>query len=95
MAISLMRGVMSMDIWRVLMLFHMRKSFSFFFHVGCSRTDFGCVRSASILLHEPFCDRDDRSDSSSIARCLTSAKCVVNSTYVLFHSSNDLSGIDP
>jgi hypothetical protein len=51
--------------------------------------------SASILLHELFCDREDRGPLSSIARCLTSAKCVVNSTYVLWQSSNDLSGIDP
>lgn len=53
------------------------------------------AHSASILLHEPFCDKADRSPHSSIARCLTSAKAVVNSTYVLYQSSNDLCGIDP
>lgn len=51
--------------------------------------------AATILLHETFCERNDRSPISSIARCLTSAKCVVNSTYLLYESSNDLSGCDP
>ncbi|KAM0749887.1 hypothetical protein T439DRAFT_41771 [Meredithblackwellia eburnea MCA 4105] len=51
--------------------------------------------AASILLHEPFIDRYDKSPTSSIARCLNSAKCVINSTYVLYQSSNDLSGLDP
>lgn len=50
---------------------------------------------ASILLHEPFCDRYDRDPNSSLARCLTSAKCVVGSVHVLAGTSNDLSGIEP
>ncbi|KAI5477590.1 C6 transcription factor [Pseudohyphozyma bogoriensis] len=51
--------------------------------------------AASILLHEPFTERWDKSATSSLARCLMSAKCVVNSTYVLYSSSSDLSGLDP
>lgn len=51
--------------------------------------------SATILLHEAFCDTNDRSPTSSLARCLTSSRCIVNSTYLLYASSNDLSGCDP
>jgi len=55
-----------------------------------------CIpHAATILLHEPFCDIHDQDPSSSLARCLTSAKCVINSTYVLGQSSNDLQGTDP
>ncbi|KAL8293235.1 hypothetical protein RQP46_000929 [Phenoliferia psychrophenolica] len=71
-----------------------------FFNAGSSinghlASAYAIPHAASILLHEPFCDRWDKSPSSSIARCLTSAKCVVNSTYVLYQSSNDLSSLDP
>jgi hypothetical protein len=47
------------------------------------------------MLHEPFADQYDKSPTSSLARCLTSAKCVVNSIYVLYQSSYDMSGTDP
>lgn len=51
--------------------------------------------SATILLHEPFCDRHDQSSNSSLARCLLSAKCVVQSVWAFFGMSNDLAGVDP
>lgn len=55
-----------------------------------------CIpHAATILLHEPFCDIHDRDPNSSLARCLTSAKCVINATYVLGQSANDLQGTDP
>lgn len=75
------------------MLFLTRKFFFLPFRARSIADTFGF--SASILLHEIFCNRQDKSDDSALARCLTSAKCVVNSTYVLFSSSNDLSAIDP
>ncbi|GAA5905660.1 hypothetical protein JCM6882_008740 [Rhodosporidiobolus microsporus] len=50
---------------------------------------------ATILLHEPFTDRLDQSSTSSLARCLSAAKCVVNSMFVLYQSSYDLGGCDP
>ncbi|GAA6003285.1 hypothetical protein JCM10207_001843 [Rhodosporidiobolus poonsookiae] len=50
---------------------------------------------ATILLHEPFCDRLDQSPTSSLARCLAAAKCIVNSMFVLYQSSYDLGGCDP
>lgn len=53
------------------------------------------LASANILLHEIFVDRHDRSACSSLEKCLTSAKIIVNSTYILFQISNDLLGMDP
>ncbi|GAA5875603.1 hypothetical protein JCM16303_000680 [Sporobolomyces ruberrimus] len=50
---------------------------------------------ATILLHETLTDRYDRTPSSSIQRCLVAAKCIINSTYVLYQSSYDLGGVDP
>lgn len=51
--------------------------------------------SATILLHEAFTDRYDRSSTSSLNRSLASAKCIVNAMTILYHSSYDLGGIDP
>ncbi len=53
------------------------------------------VNSATILLHEAFTDRYDRSSTSSLNRSLASAKCIVNAMTILYHSSYDLGGIDP
>ncbi|BGP13549.1 hypothetical protein JCM10213v2_001475 [Rhodosporidiobolus nylandii] len=50
---------------------------------------------ATILLHEPFTERLDQSPTSSLARCLAAAKCVVNSMFILYQSSYDLGGCDP
>ncbi|GAA5972808.1 hypothetical protein JCM8115_001184 [Rhodotorula mucilaginosa] len=50
---------------------------------------------ATILLHEAFTDRYDRSSTSSLNRSLASAKCIVNAMTILYHSSYDLGGIDP
>ncbi|GAA5868706.1 hypothetical protein JCM1840_004363 [Sporobolomyces johnsonii] len=50
---------------------------------------------ATILLHETLTDRYDRTSSSSIQRCLGAAKCIINSTYILYQSSYDLGGMDP
>ncbi|GAA5990411.1 hypothetical protein JCM5350_003690 [Sporobolomyces pararoseus] len=50
---------------------------------------------ATILLHETLTDKYDRTPNSSIARCLVAAKCIINSTYVLYQSSYDLGGVDP
>ncbi|GAA6042228.1 hypothetical protein JCM8097_005105 [Rhodosporidiobolus ruineniae] len=50
---------------------------------------------ATILLHEAMTDRLDQSPSSSLARCLAAAKCVVNSMFILYQSSYDLGGCDP
>ncbi|GAA5989687.1 hypothetical protein JCM11641_007280 [Rhodosporidiobolus odoratus] len=50
---------------------------------------------ATILLHEPLTSRVDQSPTSSLARCLASAKCIVNSMWVLYQSSSDLGGCDP
>ena len=33
---------------------------------------------AAILLHEPFIDRDDKSDGSALNKTLISAKCICN-----------------
>lgn len=51
--------------------------------------------SATILLHETLTDRYDRTPQSSIQRCLVAAKCIINSTYILYQSSYDLGGVDP
>ncbi|GAA5852757.1 hypothetical protein JCM3766R1_006147 [Sporobolomyces carnicolor] len=50
---------------------------------------------ATILLHETLTDRYDRNPSSSLQRCLVAAKCIINSTYILYQSSYDLGGVDP
>lgn len=55
----------------------------------------GGGNSATILLHEAFTDRYDRSSTSSLNRSLASAKCIVNAMTILYHSSYDLGGIDP
>ncbi|GAA5931827.1 uncharacterized protein JCM15063_001579 [Sporobolomyces koalae] len=49
----------------------------------------------TILLHETLTDRYDRTPSSSLQRCLVAAKCIINSTYILYQSSYDLGGVDP
>ncbi|BGP37658.1 hypothetical protein JCM10449v2_001575 [Rhodotorula kratochvilovae] len=50
---------------------------------------------ATILLHEGFTDRYVRDATSSLSRCLSAAKCVVNAMHVLYGSSYDLGGNDP
>ncbi|BGP22550.1 hypothetical protein JCM10295v2_001435 [Rhodotorula toruloides] len=50
---------------------------------------------ATMLLHETFTDRYDMSPTSSINRCLSSAKCVVNAMHILYQSNYDLGGCDP
>lgn len=48
-----------------------------------------------MLLHETFTDRYDMSPTSSVNRCLSSAKCVVNAMHILYQSNYDLGGCDP
>ncbi|ORY75339.1 hypothetical protein BCR35DRAFT_306317 [Leucosporidium creatinivorum] len=62
---------------------------------GYLASSYAIPHVATILLHEPFTDRHDQSPNSSLAKCLTSAKCVVNSVYAFFGMSNDLAGVDP
>ncbi|GAA5890830.1 hypothetical protein JCM8208_003067 [Rhodotorula glutinis] len=55
-----------------------------------------CIpHAATILLHESFTDRYVRDPTSSLSRCLSAAKCVVNAMHVLYNGSHDLAGGDP
>ncbi|GAA5837768.1 hypothetical protein JCM9279_006855 [Rhodotorula babjevae] len=55
-----------------------------------------CIpHAATILLHEAFTDRYVREPTSSLARCLAAAKCIVNAMHVLYGSATDLAGGDP
>ncbi|KAK4052976.1 hypothetical protein OIO90_004100 [Microbotryomycetes sp. JL221] len=64
---------------------------------GCMLISAYCVpHVATLLLHEPMVDEDDRSPTSSLAMSLRSATCVVRALTLLYYSSSsDCFGIDP